>query len=290
MLQQTQVATVRSYYQKWLKRFPDFATLAKASENDVLHAWQGLGYYNRARHLHATAQIISTEHAGRCPTAVTELRSLPGIGAYTANAIASFAFSRSVPVIDTNVTRSLARLFNVSTPIDKAAGRNVIGTYASQLVATGPSKLLNSALMELGALVCLPRTPRCEICPVKRFCRATNPIALPVKKPRARTKKLAESHLFIVEGGRVLMQKSTKRWRGMWILPRLSGAAKGRRLYASTFPFTQHRIRLRVFGQSCRTIDGKSHRWINIRSLESIPIPSPHRRALNALLAVRHSA
>src|SRR5438046_4458456 len=123
MIQQTQVATVLSYYNKWLRRFPDFAALAHASEASVLHAWQGLGYYARARNLHATAGIVMNRYGGHFPCAIARMRELPGIGRYTANAIATFAFDQSVPIVEANTARVLTRLFNFQKPIDSIAGR-----------------------------------------------------------------------------------------------------------------------------------------------------------------------
>src|SRR6266702_8807355 len=122
MLQQTQVATVLSYYNKWLRRFPDFATLAHASEASVLHAWQGLGYYARARNLLATAEIVVNRYGGHFPHEIVRMRELPGIGRYTANAIATFAFDQSVPIVEVNTARVLTRLFNFQKPVDCTAG------------------------------------------------------------------------------------------------------------------------------------------------------------------------
>src|SRR5437660_937706 len=119
MLQQTQVATVIPYYSEWLRRFPDLATLARASEEDVLHAWQGLGYYARSRNLHATAKAALDQHGTRLPRAIEQMQQLPGVGKYTAHAIASFAFDQPVPIVEANTARVLARLFNLQTPIDQ---------------------------------------------------------------------------------------------------------------------------------------------------------------------------
>ena len=123
MLQQTQVAAVISYYNDWLRRFPDFAALARASESDVLHAWQGLGYYARARNLHAIAKTVQHRHRGRLPSNLAATRELPGVGRYTANAVATFAFDQPVPIVETNTARVLARLFDFHSPIDRAAAQ-----------------------------------------------------------------------------------------------------------------------------------------------------------------------
>src|SRR5437879_12897547 len=194
MLQQSQVATVIPYYHACLRQFPDFAALNGASENDILRAWQGLGYYARARNLHATARAVMDRHCGRFPRCVEQMQQLPGIGKYTAHAVASFAFDQSVPIVEANTARVLARIFNVQTPIDKIAGREFLWNRAKQLVAERGTARFNSALVDLGALLCLPRKPRCRICPVRKFCRATNPEILPVRKTRPRTKQLTENH------------------------------------------------------------------------------------------------
>src|SRR5438067_9844385 len=160
MLQQTQVATVIPYYHKWLCTFPDFASLARASESEVLRAWQGLGYYARARNLHATAKTVMDRHGGNFPGGIEQMRQLSGIGKYTAHAVASFAFDQSVPIVEANTGRVLARIFNVQTPIDKIAGREFLWNRAKQLVAERDTARFNSALVDLGALICLPRKPR----------------------------------------------------------------------------------------------------------------------------------
>ena len=285
MLQQTQVATVRSYYDKWLKRFPDFANLARASENDVLHAWQGLGYYPRARNLNAAAKIIVHRHRGCFPHEIELMRQLPGIGKYTAHAVAAFAFDQSVPIVEANTARVLARLFNLRTPIDQTAGRKALWNHAATLIPKKAARDYNSALIDLGALICLPRQPKCGICPVKRFCRAINPEILPIKKARPKTKQLIENHVLVFSKSKILLQQACQRWRGMWILPPLkTRSTTNGAIHTSIFPFTHHRVTLRVHRLRTRKIDKRTQRWISIDSLDSIPIPSPHRRAIVDLL------
>ena len=281
MLQQTQVASVIPYYNEWLRRFPTVAALAAASEDDVLHAWQGLGYYSRARNLRAAAIIIAQKHGGRFPDTIGEL---PGVGRYTANAITTFAFDRSVPIVEANIARVLARLFDLQTPIDTSAGREKLWSHATQLLPRRKAGEHNSALMELGALVCGAR-PKCEACPVRRFCRTTDPFVLPRKKPRPALQLRTENHSFAMRDGRVLLEQSTDRWRGMWILPRLGAAPSNRPAHRSQFPFTHHRITLAIYNRNGRGKSSRGLRWFAIRDLPAIPIPSPHRRALDSLLA-----
>src|ERR1700719_2525154 len=153
MLQQTQVASTLSYYDAWLRRFPDFASLARASENDVLHAWQGLGYYARARNLHAAAKIVQGRHRGNFPCEISAIRALPGVGRYTAHAVATFSFDQSVPIVEANTARVLARLFDLQMPIDRAPGREKLWFRAAELVPKRGASRFNSALLDLGALV-----------------------------------------------------------------------------------------------------------------------------------------
>ena len=285
MLQQTQVSTVIPYYNEWIRRFPDFATLARASESDVLHAWQGLGYYARARNLHGAAKTVHARHGGRFPRDLAAIRALPGIGRYTANAVATFAFGQPVPIVETNTARVLARLFDFHSPIDRAAGREKLWKRARTLVPKYTARIYNSALLDLGALICSPRQPKCGICPVKKFCRAKEPETLPKRKARLPTLRLTEHHAFISRQKAILLEQASHRWRGMWILPPLQRRSKNQRpVYRSIFPFTNHRVVLKVYAHRQRKIDKRSQRWIRIDSLDSIPIPSPHRRALQILL------
>jgi len=288
MLQQTQVATVIPYYNEWMRRFPDFAALAAASEHEVLHGWQGLGYYARARNLRATAQTVMEKHGGRFPRSLDAIRDLPGVGRYTANAVATFAFNQSVPIVEANIARLLARSFNLQIPIDTRTGRETLWQRAAELLPNRGATTYNSALMDLGALVCQLR-PNCVVCPVRTFCRAEKPSKLPIRKARPSIRLRTEHHGFSVRRGRVLLEQSQDRWRGMWMLPRLATAPTKRKpLHISEFPFTNHLITLTVFPQTAAGRSTKSfQRWFPIDGLDSIPLPSPHRRALEMLISVR---
>jgi len=288
MLQQTQVATVLPYYRNWLRRFPDFAALARASETEVLHAWQGLGYYARARNLRATAKLVLDRHRGKFPRTLDEMRKLPGVGKYTAHAIATFAFDESVAIVEANTSRVFARFFDLRIPIDSSAGQDALWNRAASLVPKKNAARYNSAVLDLGAMVCLPREPKCGVCPVKKLCSAKNPAFLPIKRARPATKQLLENHTFITKRSKLLLEKSNNRWREMWILPPLKlecmkHSSSRDPVYISVFPFTNHRITLRVFRWPAGNID-KGQRWFELNRINSIPIPSPHRRAINALL------
>jgi len=189
MLQQTRVETVIPYYRRFVTRFPTLQSLAAASLNDVLKAWEGLGYYARARNLHRAAQKVVAEYGGLLPRAAAELRTLPGFGEYTAGAVASIAFGEPVPAVDGNVTRVLSRLFAVQTDITTAEGRRQIRALAAELARAAPDPAgWNQALMELGALLCTPAKPRCLRCPAAEgLCRARSlglAESLPVRPAR----------------------------------------------------------------------------------------------------------
>ena len=287
MLQQTQVATVLPYYKEWLRRFPSFAALGRADENDVLHAWQGLGYYARARNLHATAKLVGNRYRRRFPREIREIQNFPGVGKYTANAVATFAFDKSVPIVEANVSRVLSRLFNLRKPTDSAAGQAALWSCAAKLVPRKSAAEYNSALLDLGATICLPRAPKCNLCPVRKFCSAKDPTSLPVKRPRPRTKHLIERHALFVRNNKMLLERAERRWRGMWILPQLDGRYKkfNGAIYKADFPFTNHRITLQIFPAQPQTIATATGRWFSKRQIQSIPIPSPHRRAIEQLFA-----
>jgi A/G-specific adenine glycosylase len=289
MLQQTRVATVIPYYNAWLRRFPTAAALAAASVDDVLHAWQGLGYYSRARNLRASAISIMEKEGGHFPVSADSIRELPGVGRYTANAVATFAFDQLVPIVEANVSRVLSRLFDLQIPIDTSSGRKHLWSYAAQLLPRRNPRQHNSALIELGALVCGIR-PKCCVCPVKRFCRTTAPSVLPRKKPRRALQLRTENHTFVIRRGRVLLERSTDRWSGMWILPRIAEAPRSRSLHRSDFPFTHHKITLAVYRGRGIAKQTATRRWFSRRELASIPLPSPHRRALTEILASNRSS
>lgn len=287
MLQQTQVATVIDYYTRWMKRFPDFAALARASEAEVLHAWQGLGYYSRARNLHRASQIVMTTHGGRLPNDPESIQELPGVGRYTAGAVATFAFDQPTPIVDANIARVLARLCNWQKPIDSSGGREFLWKTAGALQPAKNACIFNSALMELGALVCTPQ-PKCPVCPVRAFCCAKQPRKLPIKKPRRKTIPLVEQCAWIVRRGSILLEQQTgTRWRGLWRLPALLESPGNGRLpplLQIEYPFTHHRIRLSIFKQAPPQHFAHNLRWVRVSQIDDTAIPAPHRRALEELI------
>lgn len=188
MLQQTQVATVIPYYERFMRRFPAVETLASAPLDEVLKHWEGLGYYSRARNLQKAAQAIVAEHAGRFPLDYEAIRALPGIGDYTAGAVASIAFNQARPAVDGNVFRVLSRLFVVEDDVAKPQSRKRFEDLAMRLIPTGGAWRFNQALMELGATVCTPLQAQCGSCPLRGHCearRADRVTELPVKSKKA---------------------------------------------------------------------------------------------------------
>ena len=189
MLQQTQIATVIPYYEHWMKRFPNVYVLATASLDEVLKQWEGLGYYSRARNLHAAAQIIVGEYDGTLPETVSELRKLPGIGRYTAGAIASIAFDQRAPVLDGNIVRILSRLVDLDEDVTTTATKKQLWQLADELVPQECPGAFNQALMELGQECCRPAAPRCSACPLEAICLARQrgrERLRPVRPPRKR--------------------------------------------------------------------------------------------------------
>ncbi|MGQ9815529.1 MAG: A/G-specific adenine glycosylase [Candidatus Roseilinea sp.] len=224
MLQQTQVATVIPYFQRWLERFPTLKDLAEAPVDDALKLWEGLGYYARARNLHRAAQVVMRDYGGRIPDTLEELLKLPGVGRYTAGAIASIAFGRDAPVLDGNVKRVLSRLYGLTDARSPKAIAK-LWQLCESLLPAGRAGPFNEALMELGATVCAPRAPECPRCPIRSACRAFaagRPEAYP-----ARTTRPPLPHRFAVAAviedgnGRVLMAQRQRHGLlgGLWEFP-----------------------------------------------------------------------
>jgi A/G-specific adenine glycosylase len=286
MLQQTQVATVLAYYHRWLTKFPTLATLAAANEQEVLRAWQGLGYYDRARNLHRCAKRLVDSGDGKLPENVTDLVRLPGIGRYTAGAIVSFAFNKPAPILDANVTRVLARLINLQASVDAVAGKRILWEIAENLVKDGEPRTVNSAIMELGALLCAPRNPRCVLCPVRTFCRAVDPNSLPRKRTRPATQKIRENYWWIRQEETVLLRHVTgRRWHRLWTLPPAAEISSDQLpLFQIQHPITKYLVCLTVFTGAISEVFPESWHWQSIAALRDLPMPTPHRSAVQAIL------
>jgi A/G-specific adenine glycosylase len=243
MLQQTQVETMLPYFEKFIGRFPDVASLAEGSETDVLSLWAGLGYYSRARNLMAAAQRMVKEHHGQIPGDYDQLRALPGVGQYTAGAILSIAFNKPYPVVDGNVRRVLSRVHGWKEEQPKR-----IWDAAERLVQQATPRLVNQAVMELGATVCSFRSPRCLVCPLQSVCvafRTGLQGEIPPRKARPETVRV---NLFAVvqqKSGRYLMRES----KGFWEFPMFPGLPEGRldRAGSCRHTVTHHRLEVTVY-------------------------------------------
>ncbi|MBK6627426.1 MAG: A/G-specific adenine glycosylase [Flavobacteriales bacterium] len=230
ILQQTRIDQGTAYYERFVEQYPTVQQLASAPDDDVMRLWQGLGYYSRARNLLQAARSVVTDHGGRFPDTVDDLRALKGVGDYTAAAIASIAFDRPAAVVDGNVYRVLARVVGISTPIDPTAGRRAFAALADDLLDAAHPGDHNQAVMELGATVCLPRAPRCGECPVASRCvaRREDRIGeLPVKAGRTTVRERHFNYLCIdVEGGLVLRKREGRDiWQGLYEPPLLESEA-----------------------------------------------------------------
>jgi A/G-specific adenine glycosylase len=232
MLQQTQVATVRDYFTRFIQTFPNVRRLAVADEADVLRLWEGLGYYRRARQLHAAAQQVVAQHAGTLPQEPGELQSLPGIGRYTAGAIASIAFDKRAAILEANTIRLLSRLIAFRGNPHSTTGQRLLWQVAEKILPQKHVAKFNQALMELGSLVCTPVEPKCNECPLATLC-AANAAGLqreiPAAKPRTVFTELREAAVIVRKNGSLLMRRcgDDERWAGLWDFPRFELEASG---------------------------------------------------------------
>lgn len=224
ILQQTRVDQGLNYYLKFVELFPTVCDLAQAAEDEVMKAWQGLGYYSRARNLHATAKILCEELGGEFPSTQKELLKLKGVGDYTSAAIASFCFGEQSAVVDGNVIRVLSRVNGIEFSIDSKEGKNAIRELADQLIDPNNPGAYNQAIMEFGALQCVPKNPKCEVCPFSTVCEAyrQNRVAeLPLKKRRIVVKDIWMYYFFIKRARTTFLRKRTGNgiWKGLYDFP-----------------------------------------------------------------------
>lgn len=276
MLQQTRVAAVREHYHRFLQRFPTVERLAAARESSVLAAWSGLGYYRRARMLHAAAQKIVKEHAGRFPVSANGLRILPGIGRYTAAAIASIALGEPEAVVDGNVQRVLGRVL----------GNNVVGEElwqtAEELLSPGRPGDFNQAMMELGATVCLPRRPKCLMCPVFDLCATRGELGKPGNRTRQRKQKIhyaldcRERVVFLVK-----RPQNASLMPGMWELPEIedtNGTSEAWLTLRHSITVTDYVVRV----MQRRAPKGTKGRWVPRGRIALLPLTGLARKILRA--------
>ncbi len=285
MLQQTRVAAVIPFYQRFLGRFPNLRALAEAAEPDLLAHWAGLGYYHRARNMQKAAQQLQSE--GGFPAHYEELRALPGIGDYTAAALASIAFDLPCAAVDGNVLRVLSRVTADATDIGSAAGRKCFTAIANALLDSKQPGTFNQAMMELGATVCLPRNPQCLICPVSFSCRARlsgRQSQFPVKLGRAKSLIEERLLLWIEREGEILVWQRPADARlmpGFWELPerlQLPSAIPGEKLGAFRHGITFHDYRFEI----CRAetpAETSGCKWVQLESLQRMPVSTILRKA-----------
>jgi len=290
MLQQTQVERVKEYFTRFLAAFPDIHALAAAREDRVLKAWEGLGYYRRARQLHAAAKRIVADHGGVFPRTVEELRSLPGIGRYTAGAIASIAFDAAEPIVEANSRRVLARLSGYGEPLDGPRGDGPIWEIAAAVVPGRRPGRFNQALMDLGALVCTPARPRCEACPLERLCSARasgRTASIPVKSARRAVTRVRETAVVVRHADAVVVERRSagEWWEGLWDFPRASARTAGRRLGVVRYTVTHHAVEcvVRERRVTRRPAATKGRRWVAIDRLDRIAMTAPGRRIAGLL-------
>jgi A/G-specific adenine glycosylase len=312
MLQQTQVETVIPYYRRFLARFPSVNALAEAHMGEVLKLWENLGYYSRARNLHAAAKEIVARWGGRLPQNRKELLDLPGIGEYTAAALLSIAFSQPVAAIDGNVSRVISRLFAVRTPSDSSEFRNHVRTAADQLLSKRNPGLFNQALMDLGATVCTPRTPSCLSCPLRVLCKAKDlglqeRLPLPKKRPALSHKHMAAAILLDRKKRLLLLQRpASGLLGGLWRFP---GGERGKKealkealrrtvreelgvsirvgeaVTSTKHTYTHFRVTFHVY--RCAIVRGKpkSHnglewKWVSAEELQQMALSKAERKIL----------
>jgi A/G-specific adenine glycosylase len=292
MLQQTRVAAATPYYERFLARFPDAAALARAPEPEVLAAWAGLGYYSRARNLHAAARRIA--EAGRFPEDYEAIRALPGVGEYTAAAVASIAFGLPYAVLDGNAMRVLARLANDDGDIRSGETRARLRALAAALLDREHPGDFNQAVMELGATVCLPKEPNCLLCPVAAWCEARrhgSERRLPVKSHGAEAVRVELVFLAVRRHGDYLLWRrpaGAGRMAGFWELPepaQLPESRVGARLGSFRHSITHHLYTVTVFEAEIRHAP-QGLEWVPESGLENIPLSTLARKAL-ALAAAR---
>jgi len=318
MLQQTRVTAVEPYFERFMRRFPDVRTLAHARLDAVLKTWEGLGYYTRARNLHRAARVVVRDLGGRLPRTPEGLLRLPGVGHYTAGAVASIAFGLDEPLLDGNVTRVLCRVFRMDATPGAAKTRKELWGLARRLIPAGQAELFNQALMDLGATVCTPRSPDCPLCPLEEVCLARangEEEKLPVRVPRRPIPHYDVAAGVVWKGNRVLIdrRKSEGLLGGLWEFP--GGRRLGnetlrqcvvreireelgvrvrvrRELVTVKHAYSHFRITLHAFECDCvsgraRAIGCAAWKWVRLRDLDDFAFPKANLKIL-AELRRRH--
>lgn len=311
MLQQTQVATVERYFLRFIDELPTIRHLAGADEQQVLRLWEGLGYYRRARALHAAARQVVEQHGGEVPREVDSLMRLPGVGRYTAGAIASIAFDQRAPILEANTIRLFSRLLGYQEDPAKAAGQRLLWRFAEEILPRTGIARFNQALMEIGSLVCTPESPRCQECPAADHCEAARrgaQSAIPVASRKVPAIDVREAAVVVRKRGEVLVRQcpERQRWSGLWDFPRFEVDAEGpllaseeivRKLREQTgisvdsaallqtikHGVTRYRITLDCYeaefiGGRVRSTAERPVRWLARKKLGELPLSTTGRR------------
>lgn len=309
MLQQTQVATVLPYYDRFCSRFPTVAHLAEASQEEVLKLWEGLGYYARARNMHRAAQMIVDRFSGRVPDDPKAIRQLPGVGDYIAAAVLSIAFGKVFPVIDGNVKRVLARTHLLEAPVNTPASYKQFRVLADRLICTKSPGDFNQAMMELGALVCKPRVPLCSCCPIGDFCLAYRDGKTAAYPKRQQSKAIPERNLvagIVLRNGRMLITRRASEGLlgGLWEFPggeiglgesadeaclrrieETTGLTVGMPKHLTQVRHTYTHFKAVMDVYVCRNRKGRvrlrgpiDYRWIRFNEIERLPFPGIHHK------------
>jgi len=290
MLQQTQISTVldRGFYAGFMQAFPDLPALAAATDDALLKAWEGLGYYRRVRMLRQTAQAILTDHGGVFPRDFESLVRLPGIGRYTAGALLAFAYDKAAAVLDGNVARVLSRLMDFQSPIDTTSGQKQLWQWAEELADPKRPRIYNSALMELGQTHCRPGVPDCLSCPVARHCLSREPENLPVKGRKTIVTHIVEHALWQIDasGNLLVHREAGARRNGLWRLPtRPAADVSGLPVLTEIiYGITRYRVTLKVHdARNFKNIPGENESVLPPDEVLMLAMPAPFRKVIERL-------
>ncbi len=314
MLQQTRVDTVIPYFERFVRAFPDVPTLATADQQAVLKLWEGLGYYSRARNLHKTARLLVAQHGGKLPEDVEALRRLPGFGSYTTAAVGSIAFGHPMAVVDGNVLRVFCRFWGIETDIRQPRLRTELQDRLAPFIAAAPAAAFNQAIMEIGALVCRPRAPRCEACPLQADCIAfqtERTAELPMKSARKPVPHYQIVAGIVWKNGKFLLarRRQDQMLGGLWVFP--GGRSKPGEAPAATlrreirqetglrvrvgFPYCRVKhgythFRITLIAYRCEWCSGKAKAlasdevcWVGLQDIDAYPLPKANHKVLQAV-------
>lgn len=288
MAQQTQISTMLPYYQRWIKTWPTIDDLSKASIDDVLKAWEGLGYYSRARNIHKSAQLIVQENNAQFPNDINTMLKLPGIGDYTANAIASIAYKQKAIAVDGNVIRVMSRVLESNNDYLKTKHKNELKELLLTLLSDHNPSYFTQALMEIGALICTPTNPKCNECPLNQTCLAfknSTQDLYPKKKDKKENPILHFDTFIIIENDKILMSTddSDGLMKGLLRLPQQKKKLKSKPILSTKHIFSHKTWLLDVYDTKEQLIKNPLYQWILLKDLNNYSIITAHRAILTSL-------